>query len=414
FEEFFGPQFRIPRGPNRQQEFRQPGLGTGFIIDPDGTILTNSHVVADSDEIEVIMDDGTTYDAKLLGSDPESEVAVIKIDAKNLKYLEPGNSDEMRVGNFVVAIGNPQGLSQSVSFGIVSAINRSEIRITDFSNFIQTDAAINMGNSGGPLLNADGKVIGINTAIVSTSGGSQGLGFAIPVNQAIEIAQILKTKGKMERGYLGIWMQELSPEMAEFLSAKDKTGAVVLQIMPDAPAQGQLKVDDAIIAVEGENVEGSNDVMNRIASMMPGDKVDMTVIRDGKRKKVTVKLGTRPSRKDLMMARIHGTQPGQEDAKGKELDLGFTVEKLTQAKAREIGFEEEKQGLLVTNVDVKSKAYKNGLRENMVIEQVNRQDVSSLSGLNKALDAEKAKKHILLRVITPIGAQLILIPREEN
>lgn len=410
FDEFFAPGFRNRVAPRlRPREFPMRGVGSGFIIDSSGVILTNAHVVSGSDELMVVMDDGKEHKATVIGADPETEVAVIKIDAKNLTSLETGDSDAVKPGHLVIAIGSPQGLSQSVSLGIVSAVGRSELGITTFDNFIQTDAAINQGNSGGPLLDSSGKVVGINTAIVSATGGSEGLGLAIPINQAMQIAdKIRQGGGKVTRGYMGILMQPLEPDMAEYFGAKGKTGAVVAQVMKGSPADGKLQKDDLIVAINNKPVKDSREIMNRVSAMDPGETLRLTIFRSGREKEVRIKLDTRPDKDKLVSGRTEGEPSEKEESKDVE---GFKVETLTAEKARSLGLDEGK-GLVVTEVDPKSEAYKRGLRSNMVIEQVNQQDVEDMSGLKAALKAGQEKSAVLLRVKTPDGTALILIPKK--
>lgn len=414
-EDMFGPQnlppqFRRRLPPQmRERELRRTGLGSGFIVTSDGIILTNNHVVSDSEELEVVLDDGRKFKAKVKGADPESEVAVIQIEASNLPTLEIGDSDKIRVGNFCIAIGSPQGLSQSVTFGIISALNRSELNITDFGNFIQTEASINQGNSGGPLLDDHGRVIGINTAIVSTTGGSQGLGLAIPINQARAIyTQLLKT-GKVQRGYLGIMMQELDPDLADSMGAKDKTGAVVLEVKPNTPATGILEVNDIIVGVNGQPVKGSHDVMNRVAAIAPGDKVKLSIIRQEKEKNVEIKLGTRPSREELLNGKTTPV-PSVEKGESQDFDLGFTAEPLTPEKAKELNLSSAK-GLVITKVDEGSAAAKRGLRPGMVIDQVNQKDVRSLKDLSAAIK-DSSRKSVVLRITDGQGSQLVVLPKK--
>jgi serine protease Do len=413
FEDFFGPRFRNQMGPRlREREFPIRGLGSGFIIDPDGTILTNSHVVSDSDELTVVMDDGKEYKATVVGTDPETEVAVIKIDAKNLPTLELGDSDGVKPGHVVIAIGSPQGLSQSVSLGIVSAISRSELGITTFDNFIQTDAAINRGNSGGPLLDSSGRVIGINTAIVSTTGGSEGLGLAVPINQVKQIAAKLRQNGKVTRGYMGIKMQQMLPEMAEYLGAKDKAGAIVSEVMPNSPAEGKLRKDDAIIGVNGKEVKNSAEIVNRVAAMSPGETVNLTVVRGGEQMEVKIKLTTRPDKDKLESGEIEsGDSSDKDKGEAKEVE-GFKVEMLTPDKAQALGLEPSTKGLVVTEVEPKSEAYRRGLRPDMVIEQVNQRPMNNLNDLKIALKAGQDKPGVLLRVRTAEGTALLLIPKK--
>ncbi|NQU43104.1 Do family serine endopeptidase [bacterium] len=409
FEEMIPPQFRR-RFQQPQREIPMRGLGSGFIIEANGIILTNNHVVQQTDDLKVVLDDGREYKAEVIGSDPETDVAVLKIDATDLPVLQAGNSDSLRVGQFVLAIGSPQGLSQTVSFGIVSAMNRSELRITTFDRFIQTDAAINRGNSGGPLLDSHGRVVGMSTAIVSTSGGSEGMGFAIPINQVLGMAKMIREEGGVSRGYLGIFMQELDPDMADYLGAGDRGGAVVTDIVPDAPAEGKLEPNDAIVALNGKELESSNDLLNQIAEKKPEDTVTLTVIRDGKKKDVKIKLAKRPGREELAS---RGKRTPEEESEMEDYDLGFQVQPLTPDRTRALGYDIP-GGLLVTEVDPASEAYEKGLRPNMVIEQVNQQTVTSFQEMREAIEKEKDRKRILLKAVSPMGSQLIVIEKKKK
>jgi len=416
-EEMFpqmGPQLRRNKNQSQPQEreLYHQGLGSGFIVESDGIILTNNHVVAGASELKVVLDNGKEYPAKVKGTDPESEVAVIQIDAKNLPTLELGDSDKLRVGNFAIAIGSPQGLSQTVTFGIISALNRSEVGIVDFANFIQVEASINQGNSGGPLLDTRGRVIGINTAIISTTGGSQGLGLAIPINQAQNIYKQLLKDGKVTRGYMGITMQPLTPELADNLGAKNKSGALVGDVVAPSPAAGVLETYDIITGINGIPVKDSKDVMNRIATMAPGSKVKLTVIRQEKEKEVEVKLGARPSKEERLAAKNSGGKPilsPEAKEENPDLGLGFKVEALTPEKAKRYGVDDGK-GVVVTSVDENSEAYRRGLRSGMVIDQINQQSVKTVKDAADIIKSS-GKKSIMLRVTDGRGSSLLGIPK---
>ncbi len=397
-----------------ERQIPQRGLGAGFIIDSKGYILTNNHVVNGSDEIKVHLSDGREFEANLVGADPESEVAVIKIDAKNLPHIDLGDSGALKVGNLVITIGSPQGLEQTVTFGIVSALHRADVGITNDADFIQTDAAINPGNSGGPLLGIDGKVVGIITAIFSTSGGSQGLGFAIPIDKARRIAEAIQKDGKYERGYLGISMNDVTPESAEYLGLDANRGAVVLQVVPDGPCKDLLQIHDAIIEVNGKPLKDSLDLKNRVSDLRPGETVNLTVIRDGKRKTVKVELGVRPGSDELLTVFEEGykrkSEDGGEDG-AESFDLGFSVRELTDSDSGRLAFTNP-QGLLITDVDATSEAYSKGLRPNMLIVEVNRHQVDSFNDLRQALKVERRKKIVMLRVRTTSGYTTVFLSRK--
>ncbi|HHD64494.1 MAG TPA: Do family serine endopeptidase [Desulfobulbaceae bacterium] len=255
FERFFGPQFKHPRIP-RQREFKQRGAGSGFIIDADGYILTNNHVVSDADKITVRLSDEREFTAKVVGTDPQSDVALIKIDGKNLPVLPLGNSDKLQVGEWVIAIGNPFELYQTVTVGVVSAKGRNRMGISDYENYIQTDAAINPGNSGGPLLNIHGEAIGINSAIFSRSGGYMGIGFAIPINMAKNIEQQLLQHGKVTRGWLGVMIQNVNKDLAKSFNLTSTHGVLISEVSAHSPAEkAGIKQGDVVLAIDGKKVD---------------------------------------------------------------------------------------------------------------------------------------------------------------
>ena len=416
---FLDPRLREQLPDSDEKAPPRRGVGSGCIIDKDGVILTNTHVVKDADKIEVILsgdDSQTKHEAKVLGVDPDSDVAVIKIDAKNLPVLDVGDSDKLKVGNLVLAIGSPQGLRESVSFGIVSAKDRSEVRMTEFANFIQTDAAINRGNSGGPLLDMDGRLIGINTWIFSTSGGSQGLGFAIPINQAVRVAKQLREKGYVARGWLGVMLQELTPEFREHLGTGDRKGAVVSQTFEEAPAYGKLQPNDAIVALNGQELDSMIDFRNRVAAMGPGETAKMTVYRNGKERTVKVELGERPSAEEIAKGQ-HAGRDHEEEEKAKEdkpkemEELGFSVKPIPDELAERLELP-DKTGLLVTDVNVDSAAYEQGLRRGNVIIEVNRQKVKDADDFESAVAKEKDLKSVMLMIRDRSGTRLMILPRK--
>lgn len=289
FQRFFGDRFfeSLPR--------RTSSLGSGVIVSPKGYILTNHHVVEAADQVEVALVDGRKAKARIIGSDPGTDLAVLKINLKNLPAITFGQSDEVKVGDIVLAMGNPFGVGQSVTMGIVGAIGRSRVGINTFENFIQTDAAINPGNSGGALTDTSGNLIGINTAIYSRTGGSLGIGFAIPVNVAKQImAQILET-GSVTRGWLGLSMQDMTPELAESFELDSISGVLVASVLKDGPAdKAGIKPGDILIAVGDKTVENSSEILNLVAELPPGETVNLTVLRNKEEKSIQVKVGKRP------------------------------------------------------------------------------------------------------------------------
>jgi serine protease Do len=361
--------------------------GSGFIVSRDGYILTNNHVVAGVDEINVKLADERSFEAKLIGTDPDSEVAVIKIDAAGLPFLELADSDKVEVGEWVLAIGNPFGLSHTVTAGIVSAKGRSGFGLADYENFIQTDAAINRGNSGGPLLDIDGRVIGINTAIFGAT-GNIGIGLAIPINMAKSVYSQLISGGKVVRGFLGVGIQDLTPDLAESesLEIKNTKGIVITDVTEDSAAgKIGLKQYDIIVEFNGEKVEKTNDFRNRVAMLKPGTEVKLVVLRDGTRKNFTVELGQRPE-----PGRLAGTP--SEAMEG----LGFSVQNLTDELAERFGYE-GRSGVIVNQVQSGSIAELAGIAPGVLIMEVNRQPVKNVKQFSKALkNAKKARSVLLL------------------
>ncbi|MBN2183487.1 MAG: DegQ family serine endoprotease [Sedimentisphaerales bacterium] len=383
YEFFFGPRRR-----QQQRRYQEPSTaqGSGFIISADGYILTNNHVVEGAEKIEVELTDGRTFSAEIKGTELESDVAVIKIDANNLPFLELANSDALEVGEWVLAIGNPLGLSHTVTAGIVSAKGRAGFGLADLENFIQTDAAINFGNSGGPLINLDGKVVGMNTAIAGST-GNIGIGFAIPINMARYAYEQILESGTVERGLLGVKPQDLNPDNAEIFGLKDTKGVLIPYIYEGSAAdKAGLTYNDVILEVNGQPTESAVDLQTKISMLKPGTKVELTIWRDGKRKKVDVVLGKRSS-----MDQIASNLP-TETAKV----LGFTVENLTDEIKESFGYEDQ-TGVVVKEIDPSSQAALNGMRQGTLIKEVNKRPVRNVREFNQAIEA--AKKQGLGRVM---------------
>jgi serine protease DegQ len=287
FRKFFGD--RLPR------EELQSSLGSGVIVSPDGYILTNNHVVEAADEIEVVLADGRKAPAKVVGTDPETDLAVIRIAAKNLPVIVLGRADQARVGDVVLAIGNPFGVGQTVTMGIISAVGRNNLHINQFENFIQTDAAINFGNSGGALVDTSGNLIGINAAIYSQTGGSVGIGFAIPVTTAKSVMEAIIKSGQVVRGWIGIETQDITPELAESFGLARESGAIIAGVVRDGPAdRAGIKPGDILLAVAGKAVANTNDMLTLIAQLPPGQKAKMTVMRKERQSTLDVLVGKRP------------------------------------------------------------------------------------------------------------------------
>lgn len=381
--EFFRRRQPQRRSPQRQVEKAQ---GTGFIISSDGYIFTNNHMVGGAEKIDIVLSDGREFKAKIIGSDDQTDIAVVKIDAKDLPHLELANSDDLEVGEWVLAIGNPLGLSHTVTAGIVSAKGRG-IGLANIENFIQTDAAINFGNSGGPLLNLDGKVVGMNTAIVGAT-GNIGIGFAIPTNMIKHVYEQLLAGGKIERGFLGISMAELTPALAASLGLENDTkGVAVGDVVKDSAAEkAGLKRYDVVTELNGEPVEKENDLLNRVAILNPGTKVEVVVLRDGKRKTFDITLGKRPSEESG-----NGLPPDTAE------ELGFDVANLSDDLASRLGFEGE-SGVVVTQVDEGSEAARRGIAPGTLIKEVNKQEVRNEREFNEAIKEAKKKGGALLLV----------------
>jgi serine protease Do len=395
FREFFGQ--RMPNMP--QTPRREEGLGSGVIVTGDGYILTNHHVVDGADEIRVEMTDRRVLVAKVVGSDPPSDLAVLKIDATNLPVLPLGDSDKVRVGDVALAVGNPLGIGQTVTSGIISAKERTTSGVGDgsFANFIQTDAAINRGNSGGALVNTSGELIGINSQILSPTGGSIGIGFAIPSNMAKGVMEQLVKGGKVRRGQLGIQIQEVTSDIAASLDLKEVRGVIIGAVTAgSAGERAGLKQGDVITAVNGTAVNDVNGLRNRIASTAPGTDVTLTVVREGREQQVRATLGEftqTAQRGDEQGGADSGGASGAGESTGR---LGISVQPLTPELAGELELGAGAQGVLVAEVDPNGPAADAGLQRGDVIVQVNRQPVRSGAGLNEAIGRSGTRPALLL------------------
>jgi serine protease Do len=378
WKRFFGGP--VPRGPQRQRI-----LGSGFIIDADGSILTNNHVVENAQKIVVKLSDEQEYEAKVVGRDAKTDIAVIKINTKNgLTAAGLGDSDNLEVGEWVMAIGNPFGLDSTVTSGIVSAKGR-HIGQGPYDNFIQTDASINPGNSGGPLINLRGEVVGINTAIFSRSGGNIGIGFAIPINLVKELLPQLRGKGKVTRGYLGVLIQKVTPEIAESLGMDKGRGALVANVSKDGPAEkAGVKVGDVIIEFDGKEIKDSGDLPIIVARTPVDRKVRMKVLRDKKELQLTVSVG------ELKDEEVVASAP----EKG---ELGMTVQRLTPQIAESLGLEKT-EGVVVSAVDPGSAADEAGIRRGDVILEVDRKTIRTIDEYKKAVAGIRKGKGVLLLV----------------
>ncbi len=387
FEQFFGPQFRH----QQPQEYKQQGQGSGFIISKDGFILTNNHVVDGADSIKVTLADNRDFDAKVIGTDPQTDVALIKIsDPENLPVLPLGDSSNLEAGEWVIAIGNPFGLSQTVTVGVVSATGRSSVGISEYENFIQTDAAINPGNSGGPLINGRGEAVGINTALFSRTGGYMGIGFAIPINMVKSVEGQLQKQGKVIRGWLGVAIQNVTKELAESFGLKQTGGILISEVQKDSPASAAgLQQGDVILRMDGVELKDVSDLRNRVAMLQPKTKAMLDIMRDGREKKIQVSIGEQPS--DF-------SKGGQGFGSDGSLEqYGLSLQELTPELARKFEYGIQ-SGLIISDVAKGSAAETAGLKPGQLVEEVNRQQVSSMKDLDAILQQSKSDSKVLLRV----------------
>jgi serine protease Do len=399
FRDFFGRGNPLRQPQNQKME----GLGSGVIVSKEGYILTNNHVVEQADDIKVTLYDHRQFEAKLVGKDPLTEVAVIKIDATNLPVARLGNSDELEIGEWVLAFGNPLGLNSTVTAGIVSAKGRSVGIIQDkdsekasgsyaIENFIQTDAAINPGNSGGPLVNLKGQVIGINTAIATGTGYYAGYGFAIPVNLASKIMNDLISKGYVTRAWLGIAMKPVDENIAERYNLERPKGILVEQVVDDSPAQkAGLKVLDVILKVDGKEVDQSNEVQNYIALKNPGEVVTLSILRDGAKISVPVKLGHRDTGRT-------GAGEGETEGEG-EIKLGLTVQNITDNASRQFNIDRGQEGVVITGVDETGAAAGARIQPGDVLVKIEEKPVKSVAEYRKILRSFQKGKVVIFTLV---------------
>ena len=415
-DEFFRRFFPELQPPDNQQpkkreqpnrEFRQKGMGSGSIIDAEGYILTNHHVVGKADEILVVLYNGDERKAKLVGTDPESDIAVVKIEGNGLPVLPMGDSDKILVGEDVVAVGNPFGLIQTVTYGIVSAKGRSNVGINEYENFIQTDAAINPGNSGGPLVSLRGEIIGVNSAIFSQSGGYQGIGFAVPINMARKIMRDLIDKGIVSRGWLGVGIQDVSHDLAKAFKLKSTKGSLITGVYQDTAAQkAGMRKGDVVIRINDKLIQNSNHFRNEIANAGAYAEIEMELIRDGKPILLKLKLDERPKK----IGRMKTSPEPSKNLEQVEL-LGMTVEELSEKNAKQLGIEPG-IGVVITNVISGSPAEKSGLLPGMIVQEAERQAVDKIDTLKEIINDIDQGKGILLLIRTSNGSRYILL--QEN
>ena len=375
------PQYNAPE----EREYEQSGLGSGVIITNDGYILTNNHVVENADKIKVTLSDKREFDAEIKGRDPETDIAVIKINANNLPTATLGDSDKAKVGEWVLAIGNPFGLQHTVTAGIISAVGRTNMGVTQYEDFIQTDAAINPGNSGGPLVNLDGEVIGINTFIFSRSGGYMGAGFAIPINMARKIMDQLINKGKITRGWLGVSIQDLNEELAKFLELKQTKGIVVRQVEVGSPAdKADIKSNDIILKIAGKQIETTKQLMQVIAGFVPDTEVEITILRGDKEISKKVKI----TEKQALTA-----SAGKKGSTESQEKLGLEVRELTDELAEQYDLKGQK-GVIITKILSGSLAERAELQVGDLITEINGYGIKNIDDYRKAVEKLEEKNSI--------------------
>jgi len=387
FDDFWNRFFGQPR--EKEQEFRSTAQGTGFFISPDGYILTNNHLVENATKVTIFAIQGEEYTAKVVGTDPKSDLALIKVEGKNFPFVELGDSSQLKVGEWVLAIGNPLGMEHTVTAGIVSAKGRqlgTGMNVPDYQDFIQTDAAINRGNSGGPLVNMKGEVVGITSNILSPTGGNIGIGFAIPSSLANKVVTQLKEKGRVIRGKLGVTIMPITEDTKKLLNLSSNKGALVNSIEAGGPAEkAGIKRYDVIVEVNGQPVSDPNELRFRIADMEPGTKVGIKVIRDGKEKTLT--------------ATVEELEPeaAKPTAEASARDIGFSVTSLTPSLARRYGYQTQ-EGLLVTQVKTYSEAERKGIEVGDIILEVNRKRVRNVLDLDAVLKKAQSGEPIMFLV----------------
>jgi serine protease Do len=395
---FDDPFFRRFFGDPHAQKRKITNLGSGVIATSDGYILTNNHVIEGAEDILVKLADGKEYKGKIIGMDPRTDIAIIKINEKNLPTISWGDSDKLRVGEIVLAVGNPYGLSQTITMGIISALGRSGIGITDYEDFIQTDAAINPGNSGGALVNNKGELIGINTAIFSTSGGYQGIGFAIPSNMVKTVMDSIVNHGRVVRGWLGVQIQPLTPDLAKQFGLKDETGVLLVDTVEDSPAEkGGLKRGDVIVKYDSKKVDNPFQFKNMVASTRPGKLVEINIIRNGNPLTLKVTIGELPIEPQIV-----------SPAHFENLLRGVSVQELTEDLLQKFGITKKIKGVVVNNIDEDSPSFGILMRGDIIME-VNRKPVTNVKEYNDTVSKIERTHDILLLIIRGGSSQYITI-----
>jgi serine protease Do len=398
FQQFFGHGFG--NGPAVPKERRERSLGSGVIVSPEGYVLTNNHVVDGATDVKVTLSDKREIKAAIVGTDPKTDVAVLKLEGSNFPAITLGDSSKVQVGDYALAIGDPFGVGQTVTMGIVSAKGRGNLGIEDYEDFIQTDAPINPGNSGGALINNRGELVGINTAILSHgSGGNEGIGFAIPVNLARQVMNQLLDHGKVTRGYLGVVVQTISPAMAKALGQSEPTGALVGDASAKGPAQSAgVERGDIILELNGESVSDANELRNTVSMLQPGETVKLKISRNGSIRDLSVKLGELPASKEEAQ--------NQKEGASKEALEGVSVENLDASTAKELGLPTSTKGVVVTDIDPSSAKADSGLHKGDVIQEVNHQPVYNVAEFEQAM--HKAGKEEALLLVNRGGTTLFI------
>lgn len=383
FFDFFGPRYySIPR------QRRETSLGSGVIVSPDGIVLTNNHVIEGADQVQVILSDGRRFDARLLGTDPATDVAVLKVEGADLPAVPIGNSDRVRIGQLVLAFGNPFGIGQTVTMGIISATGRSEIGLVDYENFIQTDAAINPGNSGGALVDTYGRLIGINTAIFSRSGGYQGIGFAVPITIAQGVMNSILTTGKIQRGSLGMSYQDIDEALAEAFGLPDRKGALVNEVTQDGPAERVgMRHGDIIVEFDGKPINDALDLRRVVALTPVGNKVQLTYLRANEKRSVTVEVAEQVTE--------YTFKASDGGAGGGALE-GIVVEELDRRSAERLRLRPDTKGVIVKDLLAGSPAAQSGLRISDVILEMNREPVEGVEDFKRLLQKHQDAPIVLL------------------
>lgn len=402
-EEFFRSPWNPfgPRGfqPPMPPEHRGGGMGSGVIVTPDGYILTNNHVVEGASTVTVTLPDKREFEGQLVGRDPKTDLAVVKLDGKNLPYVLWGDSSRLQVGEYVLAVGNPFGLNSTVTLGIVSALGRGHMGITQYEDFIQTDAAINPGNSGGALVNTKGELVGINTAIFSQTGGYQGVGFAVPTAMGKPIFESLVKTGRVVRGYLGIGIQDLNQELAKAFDLPKPNGALVTDVKEGSPAaHANLRRGDVIIRYQDQPVDDGVVLQRLVAKTPVGTTATLTVVREGREKDLTATVGELPEPKQIARATSDQSQQAL---------TGLTVQDLDRETARRLGIKEQDQGVVVTHVEPNSGPDRAGIRRGDVIRELNRKPVASVRDYERVASTITEGQNVLI-LVNRRGASLFL------